>query len=484
MKNLKKVPTALVVTFYLLLSTFNSSAQNVGINTTGATPDGSALLDLDAAPGNDKGLLVPRLTTTERDAIVSPANSLLIFNTTTRCYEGYDTPSTTWVAFGCIGCTVPTGVTASAAPNPICVGSTLTLTGGATDATSWAWTGPNSFTSTSQSPTIASITTSGAGIYTLTASNACGAAPAVNTASVTVNAPLSAGTLSGNQNICDGSTTTFSSTQSGGSWSSSNTGTATVNGSGDVTGQSAGTATITYTVDGTGGCSDATATRTVTTESCPCGSATNLTDTRDSKTYGIVEIGNQCWMSENLAYLPSVVGPGTGNGTNPYYYVYGYNGTDVTTAKSGGNYSTYGVLYNWPAIMDGAGSSSTNPSGVQGVCPTGWHLPSDEEWKELEMQLGMSPVDADATGWRGTNEGDQLKTSSWGGTNSSGFTALPGGYRNANGSFYGEGSGDHWWSATESGAGAWRRSLYSSRSDVYRDTRDKGFGFSVRCIRN
>ena len=82
--------------------------------------------------------------------------------------------------------TIPTGVTASASPNPICAGATLTLTGGATGATTWSWTGPNAFTSALQSPAIAGITTAGAGIYTLTASNSCGAATAVSTASVTI----------------------------------------------------------------------------------------------------------------------------------------------------------------------------------------------------------------------------------------------------------------------------------------------------------
>ena len=90
----------------------------------------------------------------------------------------------------------PTAVTATGAPNPICVGSSLALTGGATNATSWSWTGPNGFTSTIQNPTITNITTADAGVYTLTASNAFGAAAPVNTASVTVTAPPSAGTLS------------------------------------------------------------------------------------------------------------------------------------------------------------------------------------------------------------------------------------------------------------------------------------------------
>jgi uncharacterized protein (TIGR02145 family) len=307
---------------------------------------------------------------------------------------------------------------------------------------------------TGQSAGTATIT------YTIDGAGGCSDATATRT--VTVTAHPSAGILSGSQSICDGSTTNFSSTQSGGSWSS--TGTATVNSSGVVSGQSTGTATITYTVNGTGGCSDVdvTALRTITIESCPCGSATNLTDTRDSKTYEIVEIGDQCWMSENLNYTPT--------SGNSWCY------DDITS-----NCTTYGKLYDWNGAMDG---SSSSPNDVQGACPTGWHLPSDEEWKELEMELGMSQTEADIIGSRGTNEGDQLKASSFGGNNSSGFTALPRGSRNTNGSFNGEGSYGYWWSATESGTAAWSRLLFSSQSDVSRNTYVKGFGFSVRCVRN
>jgi len=108
-------------------------------------------------------------------------------------------------------------------------------------------------------------------------------------------------------------------------------------------------------------------------------------DSRDGKIYKTVTIGEQTWMAENLAYLPRVVGPKTGSNTAPYYYVYGYDGTDVAAAKATKNYQIYGVLYNWPASMNGGASSGTNPSDIQGVCPTGWHLcqvmQSGNNWK-------------------------------------------------------------------------------------------------------
>ncbi|MFA5816806.1 MAG: FISUMP domain-containing protein, partial [Bacteroidales bacterium] len=99
-------------------------------------------------------------------------------------------------------------------------------------------------------------------------------------------------------------------------------------------------------------------------------------DSRDNTVYNWVKIGNQVWMSENLAYLPSVSSSTTGSGTLPYYYVQGYEGVNIFDAIPTSNYQTYGVLYNWPAAMKGANSSNQNPSGVQGICPDNWHLPS------------------------------------------------------------------------------------------------------------
>ena len=112
-----------------------------------------------------------------------------------------------------------------------------------------------------------------------------------------------------------------------------------------------------------------------------------FTDTRDGNTYSTVKLGNQIWMAENLAYLPEVSPSSLGAVNNndyadPFYYVYGYEGSDVGQAKSNVNYGKYGVLYNWQAAID--------------ACPAGWHLPTDADWKELEMFLGMSQSDTEA----------------------------------------------------------------------------------------
>jgi uncharacterized protein (TIGR02145 family) len=226
------------------------------------------------------------------------------------------------------------------------------------------------------------------------------------------------------------------------------------------------------------------------------GETGTLTDSRDGKTYNTVTIGNQGWMAENLAYLPEISPSSGGSLTEPYYYVFNYEGDVVSEAKADTNYATYGVLYNWPAAMNGGASSITNPSGVQGVCPTGFHLPSDAEWKQMEMVIGMSQSEADDTDFRGTDEGLKLRTTSgwwinydgtvnYNGTDDFGFSGLPGGYRVTSGYFDGTEIFSHWWSSTERGTDhAWKRSIGYENGYITRDFYTKSAGFSVRCVRD
>jgi len=223
----------------------------------------------------------------------------------------------------------------------------------------------------------------------------------------------------------------------------------------------------------------------------------DLRDLRDGNYYNTVQVGTQCWMAENLAYLPSVNPSSAGSDSTPYYYVYDYQGTDVSAAKATSNYQTYGVLYNWPAAMAGDVSSNSVPSGVQGVCPTGWHLPSDEEWKilegEVDSQYGYPDPEWDGTVIRGTDAGGNLKetgTANWvspntGATNTSGFSALPAGFRDYFGSFYGLGYYAYVWSSAEySGLDAWNRGLHYYTAEVGRYILTKYGGFSVRCVKD
>lgn len=203
-----------------------------------------------------------------------------------------------------------------------------------------------------------------------------------------------------------------------------------------------------------------------------------FTDKRDGKTYKWVKIGNQVWMAENLAYLPSVSPSSPGSSTSPFYYIYDYQGTSVSEAIATINYNTYGVLYNWPAAKQS--------------CPEGWHLPTDAEWKKLEMHLGMSLGEAGGGGWRGTDEGDKLKaTNGWysdgNGTDESGFTALPGGYRYKGSVFSRIGYGGYWWGATKYNTYSYsdgRRALSYVYSAVDRSNSSKEDAYSVRCIKD
>jgi uncharacterized protein (TIGR02145 family) len=214
---------------------------------------------------------------------------------------------------------------------------------------------------------------------------------------------------------------------------------------------------------------------TFTTKAVDLTSGT-FTDSRDGNPYKWVKIGEQVWMSENLAYLPEVSPSSVGSNSAKHYYVYGYNGTDTNAAKNTINYSTYGVLYNSSAAM--------------AACPSGWHLPDDEEWKQLERTLGMSQSEADNIEWRGIDTGTILKaTSGWGlnynGTDDFGFSALPGGCRYNYGGFFNGGINGSWWSSTEDSTGfVWDRSLACSGSSVHRYYFPKEYGYSVRCVKD
>jgi uncharacterized protein (TIGR02145 family) len=207
-----------------------------------------------------------------------------------------------------------------------------------------------------------------------------------------------------------------------------------------------------------------------------CPNACGELVSHDGHDYSTVLIGEQCWFSENCRYLPEVSPSSEGSETSPYYYVYDYQGTDLAEAQATANYETYGVLYNWPAVM------------TEGICPSGWHIATDVEWMELEMSLGMSETEAAGTDWRGSPVGDYMKsTSGWynndNGSNSSGFTGLPGGYR-VSGGFYHVGYDGYWWSASESGSYSWRRKLNYINDDVYRSSLNRFYGFSARCIKD
>ena len=217
------------------------------------------------------------------------------------------------------------------------------------------------------------------------------------------------------------------------------------------------------------------------------GWGSEFTDSRDANTYSYRLIGTQVWMTENLAYLPSVQASDLGSDSSPRYYVYNYERDNIIDAKITDEYIFYGVLYNWPAAMGGSTTSSANPSGVQGACPSGWHLPSDAEWTTLTTYLGGESVAGGKmkeTGNIGAETG-LWNGSNFGATNVSGFSGRPGGFRSYDVGFAEIGNYGYWWSSTaETDSAAWRRYLSYLYRDVDRYYTANRIGLSVRCIRD
>ena len=224
----------------------------------------------------------------------------------------------------------------------------------------------------------------------------------------------------------------------------------------------------------------------------PCYGTPSVTDI-DGNVYNTVMIGTQCWMKENLRttkYTDNTPIPlaDTVSYTEPYRHV-----PDNDEA----NVAAYGYLYNWAAVMHSEASSETNPSGVQGICPNGWHVPSDAEWTQLtdyvsshsEYWCGSDPSDiakslAADTGWGEENDectiGYNLNAN-----NATGFSALPAGCFNTSGEYLYFGQSIYIWSSTANTEYyAYTRYLGFGRTDVYRSYRYKKFSGSVRCLRD
>jgi len=217
----------------------------------------------------------------------------------------------------------------------------------------------------------------------------------------------------------------------------------------------------------------------------------------DNNIYRTIKIGNQWWMAENLKTTHYSNGTSIPLVENINDWDNLENGDKAMCYYDNSipNSITYGALYTFGAAMNGLNSSETNPIGVQGICPTGWHLPSDNEWKQLEMYLGMSQADADYAGYRGSIEASKLagnselwedgdlKNSLHFGT--SGFNALPGGRRHGDGIFAGSGSAANFLSSTKYDTQyVWYRYISSYEITILRDFGDETSGLSIRCVKD
>jgi uncharacterized protein (TIGR02145 family) len=173
-----------------------------------------------------------------------------------------------------------------------------------------------------------------------------------------------------------------------------------------------------------------------------------LTDLRDKKTYKTVKIGTQIWMAENLGYKAT---------SGCYAYENNENNAKI-----------YGYLYNWESAKK--------------VCPSGWHLSSKDDWSALLTYLGGELIAGDKLKEAGTNHWQKPASAA---TNETGFTAIPGGYRNEKGEFYVLGYNCWWWCSTEEDTErASQVLIYGHTNDVTISYINKNNGFSVRCVKD
>lgn len=241
-----------------------------------------------------------------------------------------------------------------------------------------------------------------------------------------------------------------------------------------------------------------------------------MVDARDGKIYRTVLLGTQTWMAENLAYLPEVypAEAAADADTEKRYFVLNYQGNDVAAAKSTEEYATYGVLYNWFAANDTSDKEGSDavPSGVRGICPEGWHLPSQQEWQLMEAWVAeqIEPVtgnywvddwgdphyDSDLKNvWSALAAkdvwGESLGTDTYpdlanGGRDTFGFTALPAGFCWQTGSFDWRDSSTGFWSTEYQAYGGGCVELNNLQYHIaytksgYSPLR----GYSVRCVKD
>ncbi|MDD2386567.1 MAG: FISUMP domain-containing protein [Bacteroidales bacterium] len=431
---IKTMPKVLLIFVFFVLICFPVFSQGVAINSSGNPPNSKALLDIDADATTKTGLLVPRMTTAERNTITTPIpESLLIYNTTTQCFEAWNETSSTWVAFGCIGCQLPGAFAANAASSITTVSFVANWSASAGASTYYldvntssdftgTWILNNSNVGNVTTFLVSSLTCETNYYYRLRASNDCG--------------------ITSNSNII-----------------------------------------------------------TFLTSTCgpqPCGAQVFLT------------------ANLNVGTMVTSNAEGSQQINNALIEKYCYNNISA-------NCDTYGGLYEWAEAMAlsytynaafkyGADLPNCDPctgsdaTAIQGICPVGYHIPTDLEWSRYEYCLENTVVPTGVTtlntfqtsvGNRGTNSdagpGAKMKVTSsntpaWDGTNTSGFSALPGGSRvGGSGLFTNQGSIAYFWSATERvNTSAWNRALSSSSGQSERPSLFfyKTNGLSVRCLKN
>jgi len=407
----------IILTCSFLLWTATAYAQ-VAINSDGSPPDNSAMLDVKS---HNKGMLIPRMTLAEILSISNPANGLQVYNTDDKKTYVYIASENVWKELQYGNSEIDILATYTIGNGGSCAGTMVTgtyMTGHNL--------GPGNTVVLEVTVTVLgawSITTNTVNGYSFSGS---GIFSSIGTLQIT---------LTGTGTPVMAQTDTFVATTSYGG----------------------GTCSFDVPV-------------------INCGSP--FTDSRDGQSYSSVQIGNQCWMSENLN-IGTMINGSSHQTNNGIIEKYCYN-------NDTNNCNTYGGLYQLDEAMQ-----YTNTAGLQGICPDSWHIPTDDEWKTMEIYLGMTQTQADTYGWRGTDEGGKLKeagTSHWsppntGANNSSGFTALPGGIYYYSNSFLYLNDVVNYWTPDQSALQNYR-ALTSDYQKVYRGAYPSFHAMSVRCVKN
>jgi uncharacterized protein (TIGR02145 family) len=485
--------------------------SQVAINSDGTSPNNSAMLDIKST---NKGVLPPRLTHAELNAIANPADGLVVYCTdcgTIGSGAMAMAMNGAWYLFNvtCLNPLSPIAVVHIPSYNQVIWKWNLVA-----GATGYKWNTVNNASTAIDMGTATTKTETGltCGIaYTrfVWAYSNCGTStpstliqntlscPVIPTVTTTPITNITTSTASSGGNIAsDGGA---SVTARGVCWSilpnPTIAGNKTIDGSGtglftsSITGLAFNTLYYVraYATNSVGTAYGNELSFTAINQPCP-GIPTVV---YGGKTYNTVQIGTQCWLRENLN-IGSMIGGMSDQTNNSIIEKYCWNDLES-------NCDVYGGLYQWAeAVQYLNGASNTTswsppPTGnVQGICPAGWHVPSDAEWCTITIYLD-STVYCDSIHDSGSNVGSKMKetgTTHWappnaGATNESGFTAMPGCMRggSANPFLYGTDTAHFWSSSQDYADHSWKRYL-DYRETVSRNSNYKTNGFSVRCLKD
>ncbi|MCK9422559.1 MAG: hypothetical protein M0Q38_08170 [Bacteroidales bacterium] len=480
---MRKLFTLVSIILFQVMSTF----AQIGINTDGSQPDPSAMLDVKS---NLKGMLPPRMTHSELNAISNAADGLIVY--CTDCG-----PAATGAFFIRISGAWSSVVTCNPSSTPVAgihlpsINQIIWKWESVPDASGYRWNTLNDFSSAIDNAANTSKTETGLTCNTsytryVWAYNTCGiSAPSTLTQTTLTDSPAAPGQgvhvplptqIVWNWNTVSGAT--------GYKWSATNNyALATdmgTNTSKTETGLTCNTGCTRYVwAYASCGVSNPTTLTQITSACWSCGQS--ITDSRNNKTYNTVLIGSQCWMKENLNIGLMVLGAQeqTDNGVIQKYC---YNDLES-------NCDIYGGLYQWGELvqyLNGATNfTSWNPvptGNIPGLCPSGWHIPTDAEWTQVATFLGGESIVGGKMKETGYSHWQSPNTDA---SNSSGFTALGAGHRET-GIFISYLQYINFWSSTEySNVYAWSRAIGYIAGNLWRDANyEKTKGFSVRCVKD